>query len=128
MICHYLIEWIVDAGISFVIVERPSFWRLLNAIRPGASDAIPSRKEVAGPMLQERYEAAKSRQEKNLEAQRDNRNFLAMMMDGYKNISRNHLNGVMLLFARFLAAVEAAIEGSDHDGNATARSVEALFA
>jgi Protein of unknown function (DUF 659)/hAT family C-terminal dimerisation region len=122
-----LVELIVDAALPFCLVERESFVAFVNAIRPGASNSLPSRFMVAGKLLSERAEEALEWIEAMKKNAAEDGHYAGLVVDTWMNVCKKHIEGVMLKYGLRTLPIDAQLQqSSDHHGIAIAKGWEAL--
>mmetsp|Transcript_3282 Transcript_3282/g.5012 ORF Transcript_3282/g.5012 Transcript_3282/m.5012 type:complete len:141 (+) Transcript_3282:675-1097(+) len=120
----HLLELIIDAGLPFSFSELPSFHRLVNSIRPGTSKVLPNCQKVASNLLSIAAKEAKDNMKGTVEKFFKRGHFGGLLVDGYKNVSGNHIESIMLSVNSNLFPLDVAKAGSDHHGIAVAKVIE----
>lgn len=121
-----LIEMVVDLSLAYNFVERPSFLRFVEALRPSASKELPDRKIVRRRIM-EMAVAARRQTWSYVEAAKKLGRRLAFLIDGWNGINKKHVDGIMVKVARMLFPFKCEDAGSDHDGCRVARGWEKLL-
>ena len=120
----YLTEWIVDTVQPFTIVEKGSFCRFVDSIRPSASLNLPGREKVRTVLLATSTEDAQRSMETAIQQQLRAGHRPGLATDGWENVSKTHVEGIMLIAGGKSFPLEAIKAGSDHHGIAVAKGWE----
>ena len=122
-----LLLLIADAALAFRFVERESFREIIALLRLPALDSVPTRKQLAGPILIKHFKKAQREQWDALAALKSRNAFATLLLDGWKSVDNKHLLGSSVAVVNRLAILETTQEGSEHDGLAVARDMELLI-
>mmetsp|Transcript_23254 Transcript_23254/g.35204 ORF Transcript_23254/g.35204 Transcript_23254/m.35204 type:complete len:509 (+) Transcript_23254:767-2293(+) len=123
----YLLELIVDAGLPFSFVERPSFFRFVNSIRSMTAEQLPSRKKLRNILLPKVAELVKNHFETNAKNKIEKGHCGGLILDGYKNVSGQHIESIIVSVGGVTFPLGLDACGTEHDGLAVARTIEGLL-
>lgn len=84
----------ISANLPFCWVEDPEVTKLFLLFRSTAGDVIPSRIQLAGKILDEENERVQKQLKKQVKGQ-----YAVVSSDGWKDVSRDSINGVSLSVA-----------------------------
>ena len=85
------------------------------------------RKKLRNELLPKAAEAAKENFNEKAEFMMQKGHFSGLIVDGYKNVSGKHIDSVILSIGGVTSPIALDSCGSEHDGIAVARSIEALL-
>jgi hypothetical protein len=121
---RFALEFIIDTHSPFNIVERPSFHRLLDFLRPKSSQCLLSRFTIGGNQLNCLYAEALERRNAAINSSVFNGEYFGWIVDGWEMANSEHVEGVLFksVSAAFLLD---ALEGLDtHHAISIARQWE----
>jgi hypothetical protein len=123
-----LIEFIVDTALPFSVVERGSFKRLVNFLRPGAHQQVLGRITMSTNVLEGRNAEAVARREENIKKLQEKGQYIALLVDGWETCRKTPLEGIMIK-AGALSFLLTAITppSTDSHGIAVAKMWEHVF-
>jgi hypothetical protein len=122
-----LIEMIIDCHLPFNIVQRPSFLRFVTSLRYMASTRIPGRTKVKEKLLVNAAAEAKEDLLQSINDELAKGHLAGMIVDVWMNVSKIHLEGVILKAGDGFFALQADQADFEHDGMAVARGWEGLI-
>ena len=108
-------------------MERQSFRRFVENIRPGASKHIPGRTTMSGPLLEKRGDIAELEMLEHIKEHLDDGRNAGFVSEGWKDASKKHVDGLILTLGCFIFEIYSIKGNSDHDGIAVARGIEQIF-
>ena len=109
-----LVEFIVDSRQPYAVVQRPSFLRLVDSLRPGASKHMPSRQTVSHALIPRKAEVASTNIKQRIAAALRQDFRIGLIVDGWVDVNRCHIDGYILKVGGEdspLCAIEASAEG-----------------
>lgn len=129
-VAHYeqcLVEFIVDSANPFQMVERGSWKRLVNSLRPGAWTIVTRRQTGSERLLPERYALAVAARDSKIQSLSENGHYVGLIVDGWESVKKKSLEGVILKAGTdtFLLSVEQ--PGAKHHGIAVATMWEGIL-
>lgn len=127
ILCVLIIEFIIDCAVAFNIVERPSFRRLMNFLRPGVQDQVPKRTCIGTTILRKRFKEAEERRDANIDRAKAAGHYLGLIVDGWDTVNKSQLEGVMLKAGMHSYLLDAIDPGTEHHGIAVAKMWENIF-
>ena len=108
-------------------MERQSFIRFVEKIRPGASKHLPGRTTLHGPLLEKRGEISELAILEHIKENLDNGCNAGFVSDGWKDESKKHLYGLILTLGCFAFAIDSIKGDSEHDIIAVARGIAQIL-
>ena len=121
-----VLELIIDTHSPFNFVDRESFHRLVNFLRPGSSQALIGRHALASSRLNNRYNEAITRRDLNILGSLNAGHYSAFLVDGWETTNSDHIEGVILKLGCRTFLLTALQSGTEHDGQSTAREWEEI--
>lgn len=121
------LNMIVDTHNPFTFAEEDSLKDLVDFLRPGSSKFLPNRHKVSRTLL---AKAAKDAADADVTFKKnaESRGYLqSMAIDGWMDIAKIHVEGILILLGRESYMEESEISGADHHGIAVARMIESLY-
>ena len=123
---NLLLEFMAETNLPESFVARHSFKRLVSFCNPQCAKVLPTRQLLGGRILDNYAEAADTTSQDALKRQQTKQsgkrvNFLS---DGWENISKDHILGVILSLAGTCITFGTFACGSRHDGLAIAEQLE----
>ena len=116
-----VLELVIDLSTGFSVVERPSFHRLLDFLRPQSSRALKGRWWLSEKILNDRYnKALENRNKSILEAFMQGHHF-GIVVDGWEMINKVHIQGVMVKAGPKSFLLSTYKEGDTHHALAIAK-------
>lgn len=122
-----LIEFLVDGRLPFNLVERNSFHRLVAHLRPSALAVLPGRTKVRENLLVNHAKAAEASMDTAIQLSLSNGHWAGVLVDSFQNISKTHVDGVVLRTGNSTYPLDSKESGSSHDGLSIARDWEELL-
>jgi hypothetical protein len=122
-----VLKLFISSALPFTLVETNEFKQLIQLIRPAAARVLPSRRQLSSSLLQN--EANQSRLE-NLAAIRkvvDRGVRPALSCDGWMNITKTHILGIVLSAGKESTCYGSRFCGSEHNGVVIAKEMEELI-
>lgn len=121
-----LVYLLCDAALPFSFVQRESFGRFCEALRPGSSALLPGRSKMTAAVREEGA-IALSYFEEIISNAAEEHHYIGIIVDSWQNQAKEHVEGVMLKVGNESFPVDAPVCGSEHDGMAVARGWEELL-
>ena len=123
----YIVDIFANAGLSFRPVERQSFIRYVEKIRPGNSKHLPGCTTLSRPLLEKRREIAELAMLDHIKEHLNYGRNASFVSDGWKYASNKHVDVLILTLGCFTFAIDSIKDESEHDGIAVARGIEQIF-
>ena len=123
----YLVNIFADAGLSFCLVERQSFRRFVENIRPGASKDLPGRTTLSGTLLEKRRGIAELAMLEHIKEHLDDGRNAGFVSDGWKDASKKHVDGLIMTLGCFTFAIDSIKGDSTYDGISVAQDIEQIL-
>jgi len=118
------LELIIDVHAPFNFIERPSFHRLVDFLRPKSSQSLVSRFTIGGTRLSNLYEEAIERRNASIQEAVSTGEYFGWIVDGWEMANSSHVEGVIYRCGRQSFLLDA-LEGLDtHHAIAIARQWE----
>ena len=121
-----LIEMFVDCAIPFRAVERPSFKRLVEKLRPNAGAQLPLRTTVR-KLLKSAAETAQRHVEADIDEELANGHRAGLVVDTWSNVNKIHIEGVLLTLGARSFMLHSQLSGFNHHGLAVASGWDTLI-
>ena len=118
---------IIDTRSPFTFAEEAALGELVHFLRPGAEEHIPSRRVVSGSMLRSAAVEAGTADEYFKQMARNKGYLETLTLDGWQDVSKIHIDGVLLMIGPESYMEESEIAGADHHGLAVANVIEKLY-
>ena len=122
-----LLEFVVDAALPFSVVERPSFRRVVDLLRPGVSKQLPGRQAFSNNVLTSRYETAVEGRNKTIKDVCESGRYLGLLVDGWETIAKAPLEGVIIRAGTKSFLLAAKKPPTDHHAIAIAKMWEGIL-
>ena len=88
-------------------MERQSFRRFVEKIRPGASNHLPGCTTLSGTLLEKRGGIAELEMLEHIKEHLDDGRNAGFMSDGWKYASKKHVDGLILTLGCFTFAIDS---------------------
>ena len=118
---------VIDTRNPFTFPREPAVKELLEWLRPGLVEYLPSRHVVGGRLLREAAKEAAAADEFFKQRMRDRGYMESMTIDGWKAVDKIHIEGVLVMMGSQSYMEESKIAGADHHGIAEAQMIEKLY-
>lgn len=122
-----LVEFVVDSALSFRMVNKPSFLRFVDALRPMYSSSLLKRTKLKR-LVTDRAGVALTEMHGVISSMEKIGHRVGMVIDGWESTSKEHVNGVVLAVEGEAFYVQCDNAGTEHDGLAVSRGWETLIA
>jgi hypothetical protein len=124
---NLILEFIVENALPFTVVERPSFKRMMDYLRPGVSSQLVQRKVMSDRVLDARFAEAIKRRDNKIKSFNDFGHYIALMVDGWETNTKATLEGVMLKAGPTSFLLTSVQPGTDHHALAVASMWENII-
>ena len=121
-----LVEFVINNKLLFRVVDRPSFHRFVNSIRPFTSTKLPKRTKLKALVTQVAKKCLNDVHDKILKKKFEGHN-IGLCVDGWETVSKDHVEGVITFVGGQAYATELTKGGTEHHGIAVARDWEELI-
>lgn len=122
-----ILEFTVDAALPFNVVERPSFKRVVDFLRCGASRQLVKHKVMSDRVLDVRYNEAVARRDAKIASLNLKGHYIALLVDGWETNTKSSLEGVMLKAGPTSFLLTSVKPGSEHHALAVAAMWEDIM-
>ena len=118
---------VIDTCSPFTFPEEPTVEELVDFLRPGAAEHLPSRRVISGRMLSDATAEAQTADEYYKGRMRELGYMESLTIDGWKDTAKIHIEGVLLMIGHQSYMEESEIAGAEHHGIAAASMIEKLY-
>lgn len=122
-----LINLFAVCALPFRLLEHPQFVALIHFLRASAVQHIPSVTTFRTSILKKRADEAKSNNMDLLRVMHKRGLRVSLMVDGWMDIAKQHVIGVVLRCGSIRVTYDSVPCGSDHDAISNAREMEHLL-
>lgn len=91
-----LLEMTVSMALPFRWIERAEARRVFQFLRPAILPSLPSRRQLSDVILPQRAAIARENSLREISEQRERGVHIGLSCDGWKNVSRQHVLGVII--------------------------------
>ncbi len=105
----------------------PAFHRFVNTLRPGASAQLPGCTKLKDTLLKEAVEEAEKSPDDEISTAISNGHKPGMATDGWSNVRKQHVDGIMITLGSTVVVLGQARGGSIHHAIAVAMGWEELL-
>eukprot|EP00977_Amphora_coffeiformis_P000526 scaffold132_cov170-Amphora_coffeaeformis.AAC.5 len=118
------LEMVVDCRIPFLVAQEPSVAELVDFLRPGASQHIPSPWLLGNTLLQAAIKDATEFHQVQMESARAKGYYPSLALDGWQDVTKRHIEGVVLTYGPQVFDQAAAKPDIENNGIACAKMLE----
>jgi hypothetical protein len=122
-----LLEMIVDCAMPFSVVERGTFRRFVDSLRPAVSTQLPRRTKVKETLLANAAKEADEAFVIQTQAAFSLGHRAGLVVDAWSNVNKVHIEGVILTLGVASFLLNSVLADSTHHGIAVAHGWEQLL-
>lgn len=122
-----ILEFAVESALPFTVIERRSFMRMVDFLRPGSSASLFKRRTLSDRVLEERYQEAVVRRDAKIQGLHIRGHYIGLLVDGWETNNKHSLEGVMLKSGPLSFLLTSVDPGTDHHAIAVATLWESII-